>query len=69
MLRRLCAYPRQNGSARTLREARQVELTPFVLNGLEYPHLRRRATAELNRSEARNAFARAVCFNRLCRVP
>jgi transposase InsO family protein len=35
------------------------------LDWLEQPQLRRRATAELNNGESRNALARAVCFHRL----
>jgi TnpA family transposase len=68
MLRRLGAYPRQNGLARALRELGRVERTLFALDWLEDPQLRRRATAELNKGEARNALARAVCFHRLGRL-
>ena len=32
------------------------------------PELRRQATAELNKGEARNALARAICFHRLGRL-
>jgi TnpA family transposase len=68
VLRRLGAYPRQNGLARALREVGRIERTLFVLDWLDDPHLRRRATAELNKGEARNALARAVCFHRLGRL-
>ena len=36
-----------------------------MLDWLELPALRRQATVELNKGEARNALARAVCFHRL----
>jgi len=39
-----------------------------MLDWLELPALRRQATAELNKGEARNALARAVCFHRLGRL-
>lgn len=68
VLRRLGAYPRQNGLARALREVGRIERTLFVLDWPDDPHLRRRATAELNKGEARNALARAVCFHRLGRL-
>ena len=68
MLRRLGAYPRQNGLALALREIGRVERTLFTLEWLEDPALRRQATVELNKGEARNALARAVCFHRLGRV-
>ena len=68
MLKRLGAYPRQNGLALALREIGRVERTAFTLDWLERPELRRQATAELNKGEARNALARAVCFHRLGRL-
>ena len=68
MLRRLGAYPRQNGLALALREVGRIERTLFTLDWLEDPGLRRQATVELNKGEARNALARAVCFHRLGRV-
>lgn len=68
MLKRLGAYPRQNGLALALREIGRVERTLFTLDWLERPELRRQATAELNKGEARNALARAVCFHRLGRL-
>jgi len=67
MDRRL-AYPRQNGLALALREVGRVERTLFTVDWLEDPALRRQATVELNKGEARNALARAVCFHRLGRV-
>jgi hypothetical protein len=39
-----------------------------MLDWLEDPELRRQATAELNKGEARNALAHAVCFHRLGRL-
>jgi hypothetical protein len=41
---------------------------PYVLDWLELPGLRRQATVELNKGEASNALARAVCFHRLGRL-
>ena len=55
MLKRLGAYPRQNGLALALREIGRIERTLFTLDWLENPELRRQATAELNKGEARNA--------------
>lgn len=51
-----------------MREISRIERTLFTLAWLESPELRRRATAELNKGEARNALARAVCFHRLGRL-
>jgi TnpA family transposase len=68
LLKRLGAYPRQNGLALALREIGRVERTLFILDWFELPELRRRATVELNKGEARNALARAVCFHRLGRL-
>lgn len=68
MLKRLGAYPRQNGLALALREIGRIERTLFTLDWLERPELRRQATVELNKGEARNALARAVCFHRLGRL-
>jgi TnpA family transposase len=65
MLRKLAAYPRQNGLAVALRELGRIERTLFTLDWLSDPALRRRANAGLNKGEARNALARAIFFNRL----
>ena len=65
MLRRLAAYPRQNGVAVALREVGRIERTLFTLDWLRSGDLRRRANAGLNKGEARNALARAVFFHRL----
>lgn len=65
VLRRLAAYPRQNGLAVTLREIGRLERTLFTLDWLRSSDLRRRANAGLNKGEARNALARAVFFHRL----
>ena len=65
MLKRLGSYPRQNGLALALREIGRIERTLYTLDWLELPHLRRQATAELDKGESRNALARAVCFHRL----
>jgi TnpA family transposase len=68
MLKRLGAYPRRNGLALALREIGRLERTLFTLDWLESPALRRQATAELNKGEAKNALQRAVCFHRLGRI-
>lgn len=68
MLKRLGAYPRQNGLALALREIGRIERTLFTLDWLENPQLRRDSTVELNKGESRNALARAVCFHRLGRL-
>lgn len=64
-LRKLSAYPRQNGLAVALRDLGRLERTLFTLDWLQDPGLRRRASAGLNKGEARHALARAVFFNRL----
>jgi TnpA family transposase len=65
MLRKLGAYPRQNGLALALRELGRLERSLFTLHYLKDIELRRRIHAGLNKGEARNALARAVFFNRL----
>jgi TnpA family transposase len=65
MLRRLAAYPRQNGLAVALREIGRIERSLFMLDWLRSSELRRRANTGLNKGEARNALARAVFFHRL----
>jgi TnpA family transposase len=57
MLKRLGAYPRQNGLALALREIDRIEWTRFTLDWLDMPALRRQVAAEPNKSEARNAVA------------
>ncbi|PTM52724.1 Tn3 transposase DDE domain-containing protein [Desmospora activa DSM 45169] len=68
MLRKLGAYPRQNGLAWGLREIGRIEKTLFTLEWLQSPELRRRVQVGLNKGEAKNALARAVFFNRLGEV-
>ena len=68
LLKRLGAYPRQNGLVLALRAIGRIERTLFMLDWFELPGLRRQATVELNKGEARNALARAVCFHRLGRL-
>jgi TnpA family transposase len=65
ILRKLGSYPRQNSLALALREVGRIERTLFMLEWLRDPTLRRRVTAGLNKGEAHNAMARAVCLNRL----
>jgi len=65
MLRKLGSYPSQNGLAVALREIGKIDRTLFTLEWLQDPDLRRRVQAGLNKSESKNALARAVFFNRL----
>ncbi len=65
MLRKLASYPRQNSLALALRELGRIERTLFTLDWLRDPALRQQVTAGLNKGEAKNSLARAVCFNRL----
>ena len=59
------AYPKENALAETLREIGRLERTLFTLDWISDPALRRRASAGLNKGEARNALARAIFFHRL----
>src|ERR1700681_1589619 len=65
MVRKLGAYPRQNGLANSLAGTRQDRRTLFLLQYISSVELRRRVHVGLNKGEARNALARAVFFNRL----
>jgi TnpA family transposase len=65
MLRKLGAYPRQNGLALALREVGRLERSLFTLQYLKDVELRRRIHVGLNKGEARNALVRAVFFDRL----
>ena len=65
ILRKLAAYPRQNGLALALRELGKLERTLFTLQWLQDPDLRRRSHVGLNKGEQQNALRRAVFFNRL----
>ena len=65
ILRKLSAYPRQNGLALALRELGKLERTLFTLQWLQDPELRRRSHVGLNKGEQQNALRRAVFFNRL----
>ncbi|MHB8599895.1 MAG: Tn3 family transposase [Ktedonobacteraceae bacterium] len=65
ILGKLAAYPRQNGLAYALREVGRIEKSLFALDWLQSPELRRRVQVGLNKGEARNGLARAVCLNRL----
>jgi Tn3 transposase DDE domain len=65
MLKRLSAYPRQNGLAVALREIGRIERSLFTMDRLKSPELRRRTHAGLNKGEARNALARAIFFHSL----
>ena len=65
MLKKLSAYPRQNGLAVALREIGRLDRGLFMLNWLRDINLRRRTQGGLNKGEARNALARAIFFCRL----
>ena len=65
MLRKLGAYPRQNGLAIALREFGRLERSIFLLQYMSNLQMRRRIYVGLNKGEARNALARAVFFHRL----
>ncbi|HJU17077.1 MAG TPA: Tn3 family transposase [Stellaceae bacterium] len=65
ILRKLAAYPRQNGLALALREVGRVERTLFILDWLTDRDLQRRAQIGLNKGEAHHALKRALFFNRL----
>ena len=65
IMRQLAAYPRQNGVAMALREFGRMERTLITLDWLEDFQLRRQATSELNKDEARNSLARAGLLHRL----
>ncbi len=64
-MRRLAAWPKQNLIAAGMREYGRIVRTLFILDWIENPELRRQATQELNKGEARNTLARAVFFHRL----
>jgi hypothetical protein len=51
ILRKLAAYPRQNGLAQALRELGKLERTLFTLDWLQDPELRRRSHVGLNKGE------------------
>ncbi len=65
ILRKLAAYPRQNGLARALREIGKLERTLFTLDWMQDPELRQRSHVGLSKGEQQNALRRAVFFNRL----
>ena len=65
MLKKLAAYPRQNGLAKALRELGRLERTLFTLDWLEDPALRRRSHGGLNKGESHHSLKKAVFFNRL----
>ncbi|WP_075164623.1 Tn3 family transposase [Ktedonobacter racemifer] len=65
ILNKLASYPRQNGLAWALREFGRIERSIFALKWVQSPPLRRRVQVGLNKGEARNALARAVCHHQL----
>jgi TnpA family transposase len=65
MLKKLAAYPRQNGLAKALRELGRIERTFFALDRLEEPALRRRSHGGLNKGESHHSLKKAVFFHRL----
>ena len=64
MLRRLSAYPRQNGLALALREVGRIERSIFMLDWLRDLDLRRRTQAGLNKGEAHHALKNALRIGR-----
>ena len=68
IIRKLGAYPRQNGLAVALRELGKIERTIFMLDWLQDPELRRRVQVGLNKGEAHHALKRAVFLHRLGEV-
>jgi TnpA family transposase len=64
MLSKLGGYPRQNGLALALRDLGRIQHSLFTLSWLQDPELRRRVQVGLNKGEARNTLANAVCLNR-----
>lgn len=62
MLKRLSAYPRQNGLAKALREIGRIERTLFTLDWIKNPALRRRAQLGLNKGEARTRWPAPSIF-------
>lgn len=67
LLRKLGSYPRQNGLAGALHELSRIERTLFILGWLQSIELRRRVHAGLNKSDVRNALARAAFFAALAK--
>lgn len=65
ILGKLASYPRQNGLGWALREFGRIERSIFALKWLQSLPLRRRVQVGLNKGEARNALARAVCHYQL----
>jgi TnpA family transposase len=57
ILRKIAAYPRQNGLALALREVGKLERTLFTLQWLQDPELRRRSHVGLNKGEQQMRFA------------
>jgi len=68
MLKKLAAYERQNQLHLALQEVGKVERTLFMLDWLEYPDLRRRCQAGLNKGEQRHALTGAICTFRQGRI-
>lgn len=64
MLKKLAAYPRQNGLAWGLREVGRIEKSLYLLHWYQDLELRRQVLIRLNKGEGRNALARAVAFYR-----
>ena len=64
MLRKLSSYPRRKRAGRGAVGDRADRTHPLTLDWLQDVELRRRVHAGLNKSEAKNASARAVSFSR-----
>jgi TnpA family transposase len=65
VLRKLSAYPRQDGLALALKELKKLERTLVTLQCFQEPELRRRNHVGRNKGEQQNALRRAVFVNRL----
>lgn len=61
---KLGSYARQNRLATALREMGRIEKTIFILDYISSETLRRRIQRGLNKGEAMNGLARAICFGK-----
>ena len=61
---KLGSYSRQNRLATALREMGRIEKTIFILDYISSETFRRRIQRGLNKGEAMNGLARAICFGK-----
>jgi TnpA family transposase len=64
LLRKLRAYPRQHGLAKSQKEIGKIERSCFTLDWISDPQLRKRSHGVLNKGESRHSLARSVFFHR-----